>query len=130
MLGAKNQPIMSARADFLFICICYSAVKRTALFGNGNCQKNTFFLCYISGYKFCSCTPELLQAKALNRVFYLAVRNIFPSNYSCKHCLIRWVPFAESPLPHLGLNPFPVHFFTTAPLGNLSKMLLATYTLS
>lgn len=66
---------------------------------------------------------------SLNRVFYLAARNIFPSNYSCKHCLISWVPFAESPVPHLGLNPFPAHFFSITPLWNLSKMLLATFTL-
>lgn len=62
-MDAKKQPIISPRADFLFICIYYSAVKRTTLVGNGNCQKNTSFLCYISGYKFCSCTLELLQAQ-------------------------------------------------------------------
>lgn len=60
--GAKTQPIISATADFLFICIYYS-VKRTTLVGNGNYQKNTSFPCYTSSYKFYSCTSELLQAQ-------------------------------------------------------------------
>lgn len=129
MLAAKKQPLISARADFLVICIYYSAVKRTTLVGNGNCQKNTSFLCYISGYKFCSSTSELLQTQPWTQ-FLCSCKKHISNYYSSKHCLISWVPFAESPVPHLGLNPFPAHFFSATPLWNLSKVLSAPFTLS
>lgn len=129
MLAAKKQPLISARADFLVICIYYSAIKRTTLVGNGNCQKNTSFLCYISGYKFCSSTSELLQTQPWTQ-FLCSCKKHISNYYSSKHCLISWVPFAESPVPHLGLNPFPAHFFSATPLWNLSKVLSAPFTLS
>lgn len=62
--------------------------------------------------------------------FLCSCKKHLSNYYSSKHCLISWVPFAESPVPRLALNPFPAHFFSATPLWNLSKVLLAPFTLS